>query len=448
MSRVKLTAGRIRDLSCPTEESQIFLWDSDVSGLAVRATPSGKKTFFFQGRIAGKSVRVGIGDVRDWGIEEAREEARSFQKQIDIGLDPRKEKSDRLAKIVEERESTERQETTFGDAWKAYLASNQTKWSARHFIDHQKAASETSKPPGPLAEFLRLRLSELTPEKVKDWLGTEVEKRPTYAAIAFRKLRAFLNWASEQPDYTSLVTPDACSRKVSRNKLPKNRAKTDCLQREQLNAWFASVLKLSSPVVSAYLQGLLITGARREELATLRWENVDLKWKSIIIKDKVEGERTIPLTPYFESLLLELKRINQTPPPAERILHGKRIQNDIENWKPSEWVFSSKTSATGRIVEPRIAHNRALAEAGLPDLTLHGLRRSFGTLAEWVECPVGISAQIMGHKPSALAEKHYRQRPIDLLRMWHTKIEAWMLNQAGIKVPSIHIQPQINVIQC
>ena len=205
---------------------------------------------------------------------------------------------------------------------------------------------------------------------------------------------------------------------------------------------------VSSPVVSAYLQGLLITGARREELSTLRWENVDLKWKSLTIKDKVEGERTIPLTPYFESLLQELKRINQTPPPAERILHGKRIKNDLENWRPSEWVFSSKTSSTGRIVEPRIAHNRALAEAGLPDLTLHGLRRSFGTLAEWVECPVGISAQIMGHKPSALAEKHYRQRPIDLLRMWHTKIEAWMLEQANIKVPSAQPRQQINIVQC
>jgi integrase len=107
-------------------------------------------------------------------------------------------------------------------------------------------------------------------------------------------------------------------------------------------------------------------------------------------------------------------------------------------------VFSSQTSASGRIVEPRIGHNRALATAGLPDLTLHGLRRSFGTLAEWVECPVGISAQIMGHAPSALAEKHYRQRPLDLLRMWHTKIEAWILEQAGVPVKAV----DTNTVAC
>ena len=65
-------------------------------------------------------------------------------------------------------------------------------------------------------------------------------------------------------------------------------------------------------------------------------------------------------------------------------------------------------------------------------MTLHGLRRSFGTLSEWCEVPVGVVAQIQGHKPSALAEKHYRRRPLDMLRMWHDKIEAWILEQAGI----------------
>ena len=81
-------------------------------------------------------------------------------------------------------------------------------------------------------------------------------------------------------------------------------------------------------------------------------------------------------------------------------------------------------------------HNKALTAAGLPALSLHGLRRSFGTLAEWVECPAGVSAQIMGHKPSATAEKHYRVRPLDLLRQWHTKIEGWILDQAGIEQPA------------
>ena len=66
-------------------------------------------------------------------------------------------------------------------------------------------------------------------------------------------------------------------------------------------------------------------------------------------------------------------------------------------------------------------------------MTIHGQRRSFKSLAEWVEMPTGIVAQIMGHKPSATAEKHYTVRPLDLLRAWHTKYEAWILEQAKVE---------------
>ena len=39
----------------------------------------------------------------------------------------------------------------------------------------------------------------------------------------------------------------------------------------------------------------------------------------------------------------------------------------------------------------------------------------------------------MGHKPSATAKKHYTVRPLDLLRVHHERIEAWILEQAGLE---------------
>ncbi len=42
-------------------------------------------------------------------------------------------------------------------------------------------------------------------------------------------------------------------------------------------------------------------------------------------------------------------------------------------------------------------------------------------------------AQIQGHKPSATAEKHYKRRPLDLLRVHHERIETWILEQAGVQ---------------
>ena len=75
----------------------------------------------------------------------------------------------------------------------------------------------------------------------------------------------------------------------------------------------------------------------------------------------------------------------------------------------------------------------ACKTAGLDGLTLHGLCRAFKSLTEWLEIPAGVVAQLMGHKPSATAEKHYTVRPLDLPRVHHERIEAWILEQGDVQ---------------
>ena len=120
--------------------------------------------------------------------------------------------------------------------------------------------------------------------------------------------------------------------------------------------------------------------------------------------------------------------------PGHKIIirHDRGDRHKDAKGKPLPWVFSSPSAASGVLSIPRNHHVAACEVAGLDGLTLHGLRRSFGTLSEWIEMPSGVCAQIMGHKPSAIAEKHYRRRPLDLLRMWQAKYEAWVLEQAAI----------------
>lgn len=453
MARVKLTAGRVRDFALAPGQRQSFLWDSLAPGLAVRASAQAK-AYIFQGRLEdGTTVRLKIGDVQAWDIEQARAEARRMQTLIDKGLDPRNDKAATIAASQAQRAEAKRKEATMAEAWQTYLEARRAHWGERYYRDHvnfarpggeKKARGEGLTTAGPLAPLLPLRLSAITPARVRAWLAEEAATRPTQARQAFGALRAFLAWCEDRPEYAGLAAADAATPRTARQELPKKAAKDDCLQREQLPAWFTAVRQLSNPTIAAYLQCLLLTGARREELGTLRWENVDFAWESLTIRDKVDGERIIPLTPHVAALLRELKARNETPPPAPRRL---RPAPPVEPpaWHPSPWVFSSRTAADGRLVEPRLAHNRALAAAGLPDLTLHGLRRSFGTLSEWVELPAGVVAQIMGHKPSATAEKHYRRRPLDLLRQWHKKLEAWILTEAGLPVPAEKAKPALRV---
>ena len=42
--------------------------------------------------------------------------------------------------------------------------------------------------------------------------------------------------------------------------------------------------------------------------------------------------------------------------------------------------------------------------------------------------------------------EHYRRRPLDLLRMWHDKIEGWMLEQAGIQFDAEQAKPGLRAV--
>lgn len=399
------------------KSNQFVHWDGKTPGLGVRVTPAGAKSYIFETRLNGRTLRLTIGDVRTWSVGKAQSEATRLMALTDQGIDPRQQKAERTAAAEAQRAESDRRELLLADVWSKYIGARKHKWSPRHTQDHWDAGNrggvKRKRGKGtimaaPLSSLLDVKLSDLTPSRIAKWLDKETATRPTSTALAFRLLRGCLNWCESEKELAGLVPSGALSTPKVRDSLPKMTAKDDCLQREQLSLWFEHVRKLGNPVHSAYLQALLITGARREELAGIHWTDVDFQWKSITIRDKVEGQRTIPLTPYVSFLLTALPRRN-------------------------EWVFSSPLAKSGRLQEPRIGHNKALTAAGLPALTLHGLRRSFGTLSEWCEVPTGVVAQIMGHKPSAIAEKHYRRRPLDLLRRWHVKIEEWILVEAGIE---------------
>ena len=423
------TAEVIATYQCKAGKSQTIYWDAKTTGLGLRVTSTGAKSYIFETSLNSKTIRMTIGDVSNYSIAKARDEAISLKAMTNKGIDPRQVKADQIAndeakvqakkdkeaiKLIQDRHDT----LTLGMVWPLYIEARRKRWSEWSIRDHEniarvggekKVRGKGLTQDAPLAALLHIRLSDLTGIRIAEWLAKEAETRATRAALAFRLLSGFINWCDSQAEYSGLVPNGACKAQQVRDEMPSSNAKEgDCLQREQLGLWFKSVNSLSNHVQSNYLQALLLTGARRRELAELKWVDVDFQWLSMTIRDKVEGERTIPLTPYVAHLLATLPRRN-------------------------EWVFSSPTSSNGHIEEPRQSHKRALVAAGLPDLSIHGLRRSFGSLAEWTETPAGVVAQIMGQKPSAIAEKHYRRRPLDLLRMWHVKIEVWILEQANVK---------------
>src|SRR5450830_1940475 len=102
-NRVNLTAGRVDAFTCPPDKAQAFLWDTDTPTLALRATPTGRKTYVFESRLNGSTIRINIGTLADWPIEKARAKAQGLKMLVDDGTDPREVECDRQAAAVERK---------------------------------------------------------------------------------------------------------------------------------------------------------------------------------------------------------------------------------------------------------------------------------------------------------------------------------------------------------
>ena len=419
MAKIAFTAGRVSGFKCPPDKKQAFMWDATAPGLGLRATPAGKPAYVFQSVYQGKDLRITIGSPAAWSIPDAQAKARELQRLIDEGKDPRDLKREALAVHAEKQAAAAARALTVGEVWPLYLENGKPKrrdaWKPRYRADleamaapggEKKKRGQGTTRPGPLYPLLALPLAGVNEDTLKSWYDREAVAGKHQAARALMMFRGFLRWCAARPEYRNLTDRDVGKAAAIVESLPSNTRRTDALEAAQVPGWWAGVEQLSNRTASAYLRALLLTGARREELAALTWANVDFQWRKLTIADKVETTRMIPLSPYMAQMLATLPRVGP-------------------------YVFAS-TGKAGRITDTRASHAKALQSAAIDGLTIHGLRRSFSLLGEAAGAPAGAIAQVMGHKPSATAEG-YRPRSIDALRPFLEQIEAHILSLAGVQ---------------
>ena len=415
----ELTAGLIERLACPEDKDQAFMRDTKAPGLRVRVTANGAKSFVYEAKLNRQTIRRTLGDVRALSIEVARGKARELAKTVKTDKqDPRElERQQDAAKAAAIAEATA-QAVTVGAVWPRYLEEGRPKRKAsfkpRYRADLEamagaggvkKKRGEGNTRPGPLYPLLALPLAAVNEDSLKSWYDREAKSGEHQAARALMMFRGFLRWCAARPEYRAMIDRDAGKAAAIVEGLPSNTRRTDALEAAQVPSWWTGVEQLNNRTASVYLRALLLTGARREEMAALKWADVDFQWRKLTLADKVDATRVIPLTPYVSQQLASLSRVN-------------------------EFVFTSRGKA-GRITDTRASHAKALQSAGIDSLTIHGLRRSFSLLGEAAGAPAGAIAQVMGHKPSATAEG-YRPRSVDALRPYLAQIEAHILEQAGV----------------
>ena len=110
-----------------------------------------------------------------------------------------------------------------------------------------------------------------------------------------------------------------------------------------------------SPHAAAALRLLMLTGCRRNEILTLRWEDVRLEAQELHLSDSKSGPRTVSLSPEAVQVLASIERLPDNPWVIPGTKPGARLSSLFEPWR------------------------KVRARAGLDDVRLHDLRHSFAS---------------------------------------------------------------------
>ena len=343
----------------PDPARDLFVWDSKVPGFGVRIYPSGKRMYVFQYRTkARQQRRVAIGLHGAFTIETAREAAADLYEAVRKGRDPAEEHK------KDARRGPDMIESVIDEFMLRYMAGKQR---APRYIEETRRNFDKHVLPRWRGRDLRT----ITRRDVIELLDAIVDEgKPVAANRTLAAIRKLFNWALQrgiiEATPIALVEMPGAERQRERTLAP-----------DEIRAVWAAAGGLGYPF-GLFFKMALATGQRREEIAQMRWADIDedeCTWTLSSEMTKAGRAHVVPLSPLALEILGETKEM-------ARLLGG-----EPKNGKPATYVFTTRgdrpisgySKAKARLDKAVVA---ARQEDGLPALdpwTIHDLRRTVGT---------------------------------------------------------------------
>ncbi|SFT44244.1 Site-specific recombinase XerD [Pseudovibrio denitrificans] len=337
---------------------QVRLYDSAEQGLVVVIGVK-KKSFSVYVKVDGKRRYEALGYFPEMTVEEAREKARKTKKALREGL-VLVETLGELAEAYFKRRVGEVAEITL----KRYRAD----WDSK------------------FEEWHKLRPEALTVDRCRVKFGALTEAHgPIAANTAAIACQVIINWSISQGLLPlSYANP---WQYVSRN---PRKPRVRFMSSEELSSYWEGLEQVQSGgrrwIMALHaLRYLLMTGRRKDEALSLRWEQLDLEMAMVTQPTKT-GEKTFRLA-------------------REVVEH---LQN-IPKVKGCDFVFASFGRANSPIDEHTLygAHKDICDRAGIKDLQIHDLRRTVGSHLRLSGVGLADIADILGHSDLTTTRRHY-----------------------------------------
>jgi integrase len=389
----RLTDSIIKALPAPETGNRIT-YDSEVKGFGCRVTAAGGRAFILNYRTrAGRERRYTIGSFPDWKTSAARTEAGELKKRIDRGEDPMADvEADRTAKTV-------------ADLCQRFEEEHLPKTRQATRKDYESLIRREIKP-----AMKSLKVAEVAFSDV-DELHRKITRRGA-RYVANRTIAVLSKMFSLAVKWGWRPDGSNPAKGIERNQEEKRHR---YLTGKELAALTVALVEHDDQQAANIVRLLLLTGARRGEVQSMRWADLDLEqgvWTKPAATTKQKTLHRVPLSAPARLLLVDLRGA------AEKAAQDKKRPRPI-----SEYVFPGRGGKGHRleikhqwaelckaagIVTTRTAKDAKGREVvvATPSARLHDLRHTFASILASSGLSLPIIGALLGHTQAQTTQRY------------------------------------------
>lgn len=380
-NKFNFTKAEIDSLPIPERGKRDTYQDTKISGLQLRVSHTGVKTFSVFKRVkCGDPERVTLGQYPEMTIDQARRKAMEINLAISDGNNP--------AEIKREA----RAEMTFGELFHDYIELHSKLHKKTWEEDQEKFRNHLYKSIG------SKKLSSIDRSDIVLIHSNITKNGSPYAANRVLALiSSVFGWAMW--DKNPAIG-------VKRN---KEKSRDRFIQGDELPRFFKALSEYPSDIIRDYVLISLLTGARRGNVLAMRWRDVSFDRREWRIEETKNG----------------MPQVVVLSPEAMEVLQNRKLRSD------SEFVFPG-TGKEGHLMEPKKGWKKILEMAGIDNLRIHDLRRTLGSWQAKTGASLAIIGKSLNHKNQSTTAI-YARLDLDPVRDSVNTATSAMLTAAGLK---------------